>query len=113
MISSDHKLCLLNKRNFVDRLSYAICGYCGQVVDIRYEAYESKDDSEPQEFIILTFIGGAISVRNVHLNSHSAILRDIGRLIDGGYYDEVEYYNKLQTDSNWKKIFHDSKKGGE
>lgn len=105
MISNDHKLCLLNKKLFVDKLSIALSGNCGQVIEVRYEAYESKEDSEPQEFIILTFRGGAISVRNVHMNSHSAILRELGRLVNGGYYDEVNYYMDLQNNKEWSKIF--------
>lgn len=107
MLTDDHRLCLIYKQLFVDKLSYAISNNCGQVINIRYEAYESEDSDEPQEFIVITFKGGAISVRNVHMNSHSAILREIGRLVDGGYYDEVDYYNKLQLDPKWKNIFHD------
>ena len=105
MVNAEHKKCLLEKKLFVDKLSVALSGNCGQVIDVRYEAYESDNDSEPQEFVIITFRGGAISVRNVHMNSHSAILRELGRLVDGGYYDEVNYYNKLQLDNKWKLIF--------
>lgn len=105
MVNVEHKRCLLEKKLFVDKLSFALSGNCGQVVDVRYEAYESENDSEPREFIIITFFGGAISVRNVHMNSHSAILRELGRLVDGDYYDEVDYYNRLRHDDKWELIF--------
>lgn len=105
MVTKEHKYWLLQKKLFVEKLSYALSGNCGQIIDLKYEAYESETDVEPQEFIIITFRGGAISVRNVHMNSHSAILREIGRMCDGGYYKEVEYYEKLQKDTEWKNIF--------
>ena len=105
MINDFQKECLLLKKQFVDKISRAIMFDCGQVASVRYEAWVSEKDSEPQEFVIITFYGGAISVRNVHMNSHSAILREIGRLVDGGYYEEVKYYNSLHKNKDWKLLF--------
>lgn len=104
MVTKEHKYWLARKKLFVDGLSKALAYDCGQVIDLRYEAYEKEDETEPLEFVIVTFRGGAISVRNVHMNSHSAILRDVGQLVDGGYYAEVEYYEKLQSDKEWSLI---------
>ena len=71
------------------------------VTKVEYEVYErvSKMDNESlyySEFVIVTFTSGAKSVRNVSGNSNNACFREIGQLIDGGYYDEVEYYNKVK-----------------
>lgn len=49
-----------------------------------------------EEFIVVHFFGGAISVRRATGNSCTANFRTIGSLIDGGYYDEVGDYETLE-----------------
>lgn len=48
------------------------------------------------EYIVVTFRGGAISVRNATMNSMSANLRELSKLVNGGYYNEVETYKNLK-----------------
>ena len=54
------------------------------------------DEVLDQEYIVVRFVGGAISVRNVTYNSLPANIVELGKLLNGGYYDEVEYYIELK-----------------
>ena len=55
-----------------------------------------------EEFVVVTFKGGAISVRTCSGTNCSGILTAVAKLIDGGYYDEVDHFEKLFADDNWK-----------
>ena len=48
-----------------------------------------------QEYLVVTFNGGAISCRNIDINSHMANLGEIARLVDGGYYSEIKDYQEF------------------
>ena len=67
------------------------------VAKVEYEVYEKEFNGAPmfQEMLVVTFDGGAKSVRNVNGNSNMTNLVELGKLVNGGYYDEVEYYNNL------------------
>lgn len=54
------------------------------------------DEVLGREYIVVHFVGGAISVRNVTYNSLPANIVELGKLLNGGYYDEVEGYIKLK-----------------
>lgn len=75
------------------------------IAKVEYEVFEKElnDDKYFQEFIVVTFNGGARSVRNANCNSNMANLVELGKLVKGGYYDEVEYYNSL-TKNGFKKV---------
>ena len=47
-----------------------------------------------QEYLVIQFKGGAISCRNANHNSNMANLQEIGRLVYGGYYSEVDAFNE-------------------
>ena len=86
---------LLKKKDFVDRVSYAISGQPRiSIVKIEYEVYEDANNNNNyyDEFVKVTYDGGAIAIRTVTGTSLSGIFRDIAKMIDGGYYDEVKYY---------------------
>lgn len=103
-VKPEHLEELKGKADFVDAVSKAIGWNCGSVTDVHYVAYQEEGSDEPYEFILVIYRGGGYAVRNVHMNSHSAILRDIAKLTDGGYYDEVEGYEKLVKDPKIHKI---------
>jgi hypothetical protein len=91
------------KKLFIDHVSKVFEDEYLQsnVKKVEYEVYErvSKMDGESiyySEFVVVTFVSGSISVRNISGNSNNASFREIGKLIDGGYYDEVEYYEKVK-----------------
>lgn len=86
---------LRDKVDFVDGLSAVIAKYCGNVNSITYEVYE--DVSNPEwltEVLVYHFVGGAILVRDCSGNSQSAILEEVANYVNGGYYAEVERYEK-------------------
>lgn len=53
-----------------------------------------------EEFIVIQFEGGGISVRNATGNSTVANIAELAKLLNGGYYDEVEYYKKQKEQQN-------------
>jgi len=95
---------LRNKKRFVSNISKAISYDCGEIIDVRYEAFIKDGGVEPKEYIIITFRGGNYLVRNVHMNSHPAILAEIGKYSTGGYYAEVRDYDELCNDPSWHQI---------
>lgn len=54
-----------------------------------------EDTTDYREFVIITFTSGAKSIRTITGNSNNANFREIGNLIDGGYYEEIKYYEEL------------------
>jgi hypothetical protein len=99
------------KKLFIDHISKVFEDEYLQsnVKKVEYEVYErvSKMDGESiyyTEFVVVTFTSGAISVRNISGNSNNASFREIGKLIDGGYYDEVEYYEKVKESSTLVEV---------
>ena len=79
------------KKAFVTGISKAFEAHKTGIEFIEYEVYQKvvDDCTYFKEYVVVTFNGGGKSVRNVGGNSHTANFREIGKLIDGGYYDEV------------------------
>lgn len=75
------------------------------VTDVRYEAYKKTDDNREYfaEYVVVTYKGGAESVRCVTGNSNLANYQEIGKLLEGGYYDEMLRYNAL-TEEGFVKV---------
>lgn len=100
------------KARFIRRLNDALTNPAPKgfsATNIRYEVYsvEVKDAGENpvplfQEWIIITFEGGAFSAFSVGGNSNSANLRAISENIHGGYYSEERTYETVST--TWKQI---------
>lgn len=60
-------------------------------------------DGVIHEYIVLYGSSGKIvSAKNCSMNSRHAILRDIGEIIDGGYYDEINQFNDLYSRKTWE-----------
>lgn len=87
------------KKAFIDNISRAFELSNTTVNKVEYVVLTNYSDLFKMdvycEFIVVTFVGGAKSVRSISGNSDSANFREIGKLIDGGYYDEVNYYESL------------------
>lgn len=64
------------------------------IADIDLEVY--LIDGYVMEYVVITFDGGAISVANASGNSDSANLRQVAKMVNGGYYDEVEMYLEIK-----------------
>jgi hypothetical protein len=95
-----------DKKAFIDKLSEALLMSKTTVMKVSYEVYSryspEYDTTYYAEFAVVTFTGGAKSVRTVSGNSDSANFREIGKLLDGGYYDENRYYEDVV--SNCEKV---------
>ena len=94
-----------NKKAFIDSISKAfqLSPKTHSIESIQYEHFTKQINNEfvtnhtyYQEYLVITFDGGAISVRSINGNSDRANFREIGKLIDGGYYDEVELYTSME-----------------
>lgn len=92
-ISKTHAKELNDKQEFVKEISktFQRFGRYHSVEKIYYDVFEANDCLE--EYVVVQFVGGAIAVANSAANSLTAITRLIGKLIDGGYYEEERVYN--------------------
>ena len=102
MMTTEEKIKMYaKKKQFVDSLS-AVYSNRFSVENIKYEVYKNKfkDIIFFEEWIVVTFEGGAISTRRVTGNSDQTNGEEIARLIKGGYYDEVQEYREL-SDLNY------------
>lgn len=95
-----------NKKAFVNNINAAfqLRPRTHSVAKIEYELYSKQITNEHvtnhtyyQEYLVVTFNGGAKSVRSANGNSNTANFREIGKLIDGGYYDEMDLYRTLEV----------------
>lgn len=88
------------KKAFINHLSKAFENVPTEstVVSIDYELYKKETDTgdiKYLEYLVVTFVGGAKSVVIANGNSATANFRVLGKLLNGGYYDECESYNRL------------------
>ena len=100
------------KKAFVDAINTAfqVEPRKHSVQSIAYEVFSKEVNNEFvtnhlyfQEYLVVTFDGGGVSVRNANGNSYTANFREIGKLIDGGYYDEVPVYKDMEN-CGFKKV---------
>lgn len=95
------------KKAFVDDISNVLRRHEHRlgIVDVEYEVYRKMDDNRDYfvEFVVVTYDGGGQAVRCVNGNSNYANYLEIGKLLDGGYYDEIPRYRAL-TEEGFTKI---------
>jgi hypothetical protein len=89
------------KKAFIKNISKAFeaTPRISSVTSIDYEVYRkeiNEDTTYFVEYIIVNFFGGGKSVRLVNGNSCTANFREIGKLLDGGYYEENRQYESLE-----------------
>ena len=89
-----------HKKLFIDNISkvFEIEALQSNVKKIDYEVISKVIDestTDYREFVIITFVGGTQSIRTITGNSNNANFKEIGNLINGGYYEEVDYHKSL------------------
>ena len=111
MLTMDQRMHMYHgKKLFIDHISKVFEDeyLMSNVEKVDYEVYSklSPDGHNTwyTEFVVVTFVGGAKSVRVISGNSNNANFREVGKLIDGGYYDEVEYYNRVKESSTFVEV---------
>lgn len=94
--------CMAQKAILVAELDAAIQvlenhgGRLGDAESIEYHIfYNLRDPEIYDEFVRVNFPGGAYCVRTVTGDSNSAVFQEVGKLLHGGYYSEVDWYDKL------------------
>lgn len=87
---------LQNKKKFVADISKVFVKQTRytSVEDIKYDVIVT--DNYIEEFVVVTYFGGAIAAARSTGNSLTAIFRTIGGLLDGGNYDGNQYYTYLK-----------------
>ena len=89
---------LEEKKIIFDEMGRAISKALPNIRSIELDIFKTED-GKTHEYIVVTFRGGAISVRNATINSMSVNLYEISKLVNGGYYNEVETYQNLKGES--------------
>lgn len=99
---------LINKKLFVERVSFAIAGQGRlSVQKVEYEVWDYKNSQEDfsyTEVLKITFNGGAYLIRNVTGDSEGMIFQEIGNYIFGGYYDEVRWYQEMTASDEFMQV---------
>ena len=72
------------------------------IADIELKKYRKGKSDE--EFIVLTWTNGAISTANNNMNSLSATARNVARMLDGGVYENLEYYEEIMNSNEWEEL---------
>ena len=97
----------IEKQAFVEGLSKVFAANSRKtgVTAVDYEVYRKVEDNRDYfvEYIVVTFVGGGQSVRCANGNSLNANFSEIGKLIDGGYYDEIRAYEAL-TEEGFARV---------
>lgn len=95
------------KKAFVDDISTVLGTHSHRmgIMYVDYEVYRKTDDNRDYfvEFVVVVYDGGGQAVRCVNGNSNYANYVEIGKLLDGGYYDEIPRYRAL-TEEGFTKI---------
>lgn len=96
------------KKQFVENINevFQMEPKCGSVEGVTYEVY-TKDHGEGRvefrEWVVVHFDGGGKCPRVVSGNSHTANFRVIGEMLNGGYYDEVRFYES-QLENGYTRV---------
>ena len=93
------------KKELVSRLS-AVYQRCYEHIEsIELKKYAKGEREE--EFVVLTWANGAISTANNNMNSLSATARNVARMLDGGVYENLDYYLEIMESDEWTEIEHE------
>lgn len=100
MTNAEKLMLFKEKKDFIENLNKAFQTFPkdSAVASVAYEVYAKKvneDVTYYQEYLVVTFFGGAKAVRNANGNSNPANFKELGKLVEGGYYDEVQSYETL------------------
>lgn len=72
------------------------------IADIELKKY--RKEKREEEFVVLTWINGGISTANNNMNSLSATARNVARMLDGGIYENIDFYKDIMSNEEWEEI---------
>lgn len=80
----------------------------GSLTHVRLRIFVHPGEEDwVDEMLEVVYDGGEMAHRSVNANSMSANLREIAKLADGGYYQEEQEYDELN--SEWWELMFDEK----
>lgn len=97
---------MMRKHNLIRDLDIALrSAGVRNVENYRHElwVYDAPGGDLRREYVVVTYKGGAVAVRNNSGNSISATLESAAGLVDGGYYSEVRTYENMIKDG-WQRV---------
>ena len=105
----DHLDELVHKRRAIRNLAIALnmsetSGYksrIGSVEDVDLVVFLHLKDRYVAEYLVVSYEGGECSVRNCDANSNAANFRQLGELLDGGYYVENFEFEECLNSDEW------------
>ena len=76
----------------------------GSAKGCEFRAYVEESKTHPgeyylEEYLIVTYRGGAWAARHANINSNSVNFQEIGRMLNGGCYDEVDAVERLDREA--------------
>ena len=99
-----------NKVKFINDLNKVIPNYKTGIKKIEYRVFKCdhyKDEFGNQvyyqEYLVITYDGSAIGVRCCNGNSFTAIFEELAKMLDGGYYDEVQDLHDCENSELWRE----------
>ena len=95
---------LKQKAELVHRMEGFVCEYFHDVKWIDYCAYQKIGTPHIEEFIVLEWASGGRSYANNSCNSLSATARNVTRMLGGGVYENIEYYQEIMESEDWVRI---------
>ena len=72
------------------------------IADIELKKYNKAGHVE--EFVVLTWENGAISTANNNMNSITATARNVAKMLDGGVYENLDYYKEIMSSPDWIEV---------
>lgn len=75
------------------------------IVHIGLFKYRKKGTQHEEELIVLVRGNGAISTANNNANSLSATARNVARMLDGGVYENLDFYKKIMKSEEWERVY--------
>ena len=74
------------------------------IADVELKKYKRRNSTYEEEFIVLTWMNGSVSTANNNMNSLSATAWTIARMLDGGVYENLDFYKEIMTSPDWVEM---------
>lgn len=95
--------CVENKIEFVKKINDILPTYVPNIERVEYVIFENKENERWYlEFLVITYKGGAETVRSCTGNSCGAIFEEISSYLFSGYYEElIDFQNLMADPDHW------------
>ena len=94
----------LNKKSLVYELNELYTSWFNNIKKIELKGYRKKGTDNFEEFILLTWDGGGYSTASNNANSLTATAKNVARMLDGGVYENWEFYTNIMESEDWIEV---------